>query len=137
MDETKFQFHWRRIPGTLSLAITNLIAGLVAFFPPEDFEAGITAILAKYASAQVWGSAFLVSGVLLVIAAIIRRWGVLNVGSGLSLFMWLFVGGVFLQAWVTGTVAISPIALSLIFWIMVGQATMLFVPLWARGRGYE
>jgi len=131
------QFHWRRIPGTLTLSITNLIAaGLLIF--PETFEtAPVNSYVAALAPGWAFGWAFFAAGFFLALSTVTRRWTHLNIGSGVSLFIWTFQTAGIVVAAVQGAVALSPIAYALLFWMSFGQATMLFVPLWARGRGTE
>lgn len=130
-------FHWRRIPGTLALATTNLIAGLL-ILDKEAFETNIvTSSAASMAPPGFYASLFLMAASTLFLATIMRNWSLLNIGSGTSLFVWTFVSAAIVIAWASGTLILTPLALALLFWIVVGQATMLFVPLIARGRGFE
>lgn len=123
------RFAWRRVPGTAALSITNLLAaGLL--MESSVFETTPFLVFARTISpAWVWGALFLASGVMLFIAALTQRLVWLNVGSVVSLFVWTAICVAGLSAWFTGQVALSPIAGALYFWMMAGQAAMLFTPL--------
>lgn len=131
------RFHWRRVPGTLALALTNLIAAALVVFSTTFEVAPVTVKAAGVAPAWVWGVLFGISGAFLALSVVTRRWTHLNIGSALSLFLWTFMLSQVLLGWLTGHFTLSPVAVALMFWMFAGQATMLFAPLWARGRGYE
>lgn len=119
------------------LAITNLIAGLLLFYPGNFENSLVNSVAASLAPASIWGGVFTVSGILLISATILRDWRMLNIGSATSLFAWTFVCVSSLVAWYLNDIKLSPIAFALFFWMFAGQAAMLFVPLLAKGRGYE
>ena len=123
------KFAWRRIPGTAALSITNLMAsGLL--LDARVFE--VTPYLAFVRTifpARAWGALFLFSGVTLLVATVTQRLWWLNVGSVVSLFVWTAVCLASGAAWFTGQIDLSPIAGALYFWMMAGQAAMLFTPL--------
>ena len=123
------RFAWRRVPGTAALAFTNLMAsGLL--LESSVFETTPFLVFARTISpAWVWGALFLVSGIVLFIAALTQRLVWLNVGSVVSLFVWTAICLAGIAAWFIGQVALSPIAGALYFWMMAGQAAMLFTPL--------
>jgi len=126
----------RRIPGTAVLAITNLIAATTIIY--HDWYGDVQALiyLTAWAPPIVMNSLFLFAGMLLTAAVITRRWWVLNVGAGLSLFVWTATAGAILATWALTEGSYSPIALALAWWMAAGQAAMLFSPLLA-GRFVE
>lgn len=123
------RFAWRRIPGTAALSITNLLAaGLL--MESSVFETTPFLVFARTISpAWVWGSLFLFSAITLLVAVLTRRLVWLNVGSVVSLFVWTAVCLAGIAAWFTGEAELSPVAGALYFWMMGGQAAMLFTPL--------
>lgn len=131
------QYHWRRIPGTLVLAITNIIASLLLWFPVEFERSALLQIPASLAPAWVWGLSFLLCGLSLLASTIWRRWVLLNIGSAMSLFLWTFMTTAVIIKVIFGSPMVSPVAFALFFWMFAGQVAMLFVPLWAAGRGAE
>ena len=130
------RFHWRRVPGTAALALTNLIAGLLLFDIDQFSDVMILGYLTRAGGPYIWGALFMVAGLLLTVACVTRRWMPLNVGSVLSLFAWTATSLAIIAAWLTGT-RLSPVGLALAVWMVAGQATMLITPLIARGRGHE
>ena len=130
-------FHWRRIPGTVALATTNFIAGLLIFNKGAFESHLVTSAAAGVAPGGFYSTLFFLSAFTLLLATILRNWPLLNIGSGISLFVWTFICVSIFIAWASGTVTLTPLALALFFWMVIGQATMLFVPLIARGRGTE
>lgn len=130
------EFLWRRIPGTLALAMTNLLAaGLL--LDSSVFDTSAVLIIARTVmSANMWGALFLLSGVTLLVATVNRKLLWLNIGSTISLFSWIAISLAGIMAWFFGEVELSPIAGGLFFWMMAGQAAMLVVPLIGR-RGRE
>lgn len=128
------RFHWRRIPGTAVLAITNLFAS-IALFDAASFNGSADYARTTF-EGRLWAVAFLLSFLFLVISIFTRRWTPLNVGSALSMFGWIAIGLTMLTSWVSGEVSLSPIVFPLIVWVIFGQMTMLFVPLLSRGRWF-
>lgn len=126
------RFHWRRVPGTLALAIANLIATFVYL----DVGASARApVVARLGGSVTWGFAFGLSAAFLFAAILTRRWSLLNVGSVLSLFAWTATSSSIFLLWLTGVGYVSTITLALIWWMFAGQFAMLVTPLIARGRG--
>lgn len=128
-------FAWRRIPGTTSLALTNLLAAGLLFDNSVFSQASVLIFARTLAPAWVWGAAFLVSSIALLIAVFTRRLGWLNLGGSISLFAWTAVSVAGIVAWFTGEVELSPVAGGLFFWMVAGQASMLITPLLGHGRG--
>lgn len=133
IDPRPGRMHWRRVPGTSALAITNGIAALSIFDFDVFTDVLVLSYLASWGGAALWASLYLTSAVLLTVAAITRRWLPLNIGSVLSLFAWSTTGLAIVLLWASGGSGISPIALAMVWWMVAGQATMLAVPLMSRG----
>lgn len=131
------KFHWRRIPGTAALAVTNLIAASLMLFGDAFEVADITSKSAAVAPASTWGGMFLLSAIFLIASIFNRKWVYLNIGSAISLFLWTFMVAQVAFAVLVGATDVSPIAFALLWWMWAGQVTMLFTPLWTRGRGSE
>lgn len=123
------RFAWRRIPGTAALASTNLMASGLLLESSVFSATPYLVYVRTVAPAWMWGVLFLLSGITLLIAALTRRLVWLNVGSVVSLFVWTAVCTAGIAAWITGQVTLSPVAGALYFWMMAGQAAMLFTPL--------
>lgn len=127
--------HRRRIPGTLALALTNVMgAGLLVDTRQFD-RITVHEISRSFLPAQAWGALFAVAGICLLVAALTRRIGWLNVGSTLSLFAWTAVSLSVLTVLLAGDAALSPVAGALFVWMVAGQAAMLFTPLLGDRRG--
>lgn len=128
-DPPPGRFNWRRIPGTSSLAITNLLAsGLLV--TEYDFNiVAVHTVARTLMPTWIWGLLFLLSGLTLVVAVASRRWIWLNIGSAISIFTWTAMCLSALASWITGAVDLSPIAASLFFWMLSGQVAMLITPL--------
>ena len=126
------RMHWRRIPGTVALAVTNALAALSGLDLSVFQQIMVLAYLDRYGGGAFWAGLFAASAVLLAVAAITRRWWPLNVGGALSLFAWTSTGAAIVATWAAGEAGISPIALAMVWWVLVGQATMLAVPLLDR-----
>lgn len=125
-------FHWRRVPGTLALAITNLIAaGMVV--EHDAFGYSIDGVFGSYYLITN-GVLLLIAAFLLLIAAVTRRWLPLNLGSFLSLFVWSSISFRIIALWLAHEISLAPLEAALLFWMIIGQASMLFVPLITRGR---
>lgn len=125
----------RRIPGTVALAVTNLMgAGLL--IDNAEFELNpLHAVARAFLPAEAWGALFTVAGVCLTVAVFTRRLIWLNVGSTVSLFAWIAVSLSLMAVWLAGDVTLTPLAGALLMWMVAGQASMLFTPLLGRGRG--
>jgi len=131
------RFHWRRVPGTLALAITNLIGAALLFDITRYAGTPVLFYIHRFGGTAFWGAVFLLSGVFLLAAAVTRRWLPLNLGSFLSLFGWSATSIGVIMTGIIGSTTLSPVAYALAFWMVSGQATMLITPLVARGRGLE
>lgn len=131
------QMPLRRIPGTLALGITNIIAGLFAFNLNSFTDTFVSAYLTQIFPIGVWGVVFLASGFTLVGSTIYRRWWLFNIGAGMSLFLWAAVSFSIFASWFSGRTLLSPIALAMAFWMLVGQMTMLIVPLYRKWEDLE
>ena len=128
------RMHWRRIPGTLVLAITNFIASTIALSPDVFEHTPVLFYVGRIANSIIWGSLFLLSAIFLTLGALTRRWLPFNIGAAMSLGIWTAIGAAILLSGITGTAEFSVIATAIVFWIVGGQATMLVVPLVSRGR---
>lgn len=129
-DETPpGRFHWRRVPGTLSLAVANVMSAGVLLDTRIFNTADIHVYSRALAPAWVWGTIFLAAGLFLTAAVMTRRWFLLNIGSALSLFVWTAISVAAMLAWLFGRVEVSPIASALLLWMTAGQAAMLITPL--------
>ena len=128
------RFHWRRVPGTAALALTNLVAALIIFDIDEFAHVLVLGYMTRAGRPYIWGFLFLTAGIALTVACVTRRWLPLNVGSVLSLFAWTATSLAVVAAWLTGA-PLSPVGLALAVWMVGGQAAMLITPLVARGRG--
>lgn len=124
--------HWRRIPGTAALAVTNAIAALSGLDLSVFQQIMVLAYLDRFGGGAFWAALFATSAILLAVAAITRRWSPLNIGGALSLFAWTSTGAAIIAVWASGEVGISPIALAMVWWTIVGQVTMLAIPLLDR-----
>lgn len=123
----------RRIPGTLALGTTNLIASLYIFRFTGTAPDVIGRYMSKYVPLDIWGVLVLFSGILLIMSTLYRRWDIFNVGAALSLFFWAVVVGSIFASWITGNrEALSSIALGMAWWMMFGQMAMLFAPLFNK-----
>ena len=131
---TAHVFSVRRLPGTISLLLTNLIAsGIIVdgnnFRTSPLFEAA-----RDTAPLWVWSTLWFLSAVGLFVAVIRRSINWLHAAAGLSIAVWTaFVVGVW---WVGATdpdVVLSPIARSLFAWVLLSQLSMILAPLiWPR-----
>lgn len=128
------RFHWRRVPGTAALAVTNLIAALVLVDASAFNDATALVFVRTFGGPNIWGFWFATAGVLLTVAALSRRWWALNVGSVISLFAWSAVCVAVVAATVVGEASLSPVALALAWWMFAGQVAMLIAPLLFHGR---
>lgn len=133
-DPRPGRMHWRRVPGTVTLAIANGIAGISLLDLDAFTDVLVIAYLSRWGGPDLWAGLHVVAAVLLTVAAITRRWWPLNVGGALSLFAWGTTGVAVVLLWASGGPGISPVALAMVWWMVVGQATMLAVPLIRRGR---
>lgn len=133
-DPRPGRMHWRRIPGTAVLAITNGIASLTLLDLDVFTDVLVLTYLASWGGASLWAGLYAASAALLTVAAVTRRWWPLNVGGVLSLFAWGTTGLAIVLLWGAGGPGISPIALAMVWWTIAGQATMLAVPMLDRGR---
>lgn len=134
-------FPFRRVPGTASLAFANFIASML-LIAPDGFDVGaVNSVAADLAPSWAYGLGFFFATFFLTLSLFTRRWTHLNIGSALSLFMWTFYVGLIAASVIQGLVTVSPIAYALLAWMIGGQYTMLFSPLWygskGEGRGYE
>ena len=118
----------RRVPGTLVLAITNLIAFCVVFTP----GAWSTVPALRYLNVPwlevLLISMFLVSAILLFLSTVLRRWSLFNVGTVFSVFVWGNVcGSIFLTFLFND--GVSFIAVGMTFFVLAGQLSMALVPM--------
>lgn len=124
----------RRVPGTLALASTNFLAAYVGFDPELYADVEALRYVQRITPFSIWAIVFLLSGLLLLLSTITRRWFVFNAGAVLSLFLWATVVFSLFAVWLRGTL-VSPIGLAMAWWMLVGQITMLAVPLFKRWGG--
>lgn len=134
-------FPFRRVPGTGSLALANLVASIL-LVSPDVFDVGaVNSVAAGLAPSWVYGLVFFQAGAWLTLSLFTRRWTHLNIGSAISLFIWTFYVGLVVVSVMQGNVTFSPVAYALLVWMIAGQYTMLFSPLWygakGKGQGYE
>lgn len=124
------RFRARRIPGTLSLAVTNLIASFVLVDQDAMNGQPIHEVAVNMAPPWLWGLLFLVSGVGLVVAACTLRRALLHGFGALSLLGWVGITvASFLSDLTDSSFQMSPLALALFVWMLLGPLAMLLVPL--------
>ena len=123
------RFSTRRLPGTIALAITNLIAADVCRNPSALESSPIHVINVELLPARVWGALWLVAGIGLIVAAVTRRQHTLHLFGGLSLAVWSAISAGVITAWVTGQAHMTASGLALLWWMWAGVASMLLVPL--------
>lgn len=127
------RFRARRIPGTLSLALTNLIGAQVLVYPESMTDTRVHRVALEIAPPWVWGLVFLIAGFGLILAAVTRYTVILHAAGALSLFGWvgITVGG--LMSDVTDEAFdLSGLALALFVWMLLGPVSMILVPLIAE-----
>ena len=122
----------RRVPGTLILGLTNLIAGLFVVDLGLFVDSFISVYLGRIMPVGIWGTLFLISGAFLVVSGFYRRWWVFNFGATLSLFLWGAVSISIFASWAANRASLSPIALAMAWWMLAGQVAMLIVPLYKK-----
>ena len=128
------RFGARRIPGTLALAITNLIAADALRSPSTLESSPIHAVNVELLPARVWGALWLIAGIGLIVAAITHRRHTLHLFGGLSLAVWSAISAGVITAWVTGQAHMTASGLALLWWMWAGVASMLLVPLIAESN---
>jgi hypothetical protein len=129
-------FSVRRIPGTLALALTNLVAAWT-FVDDQSFRTSALFQVARdTAPLWVWCLAWAGSALGLLVAIGRRSMTLLHVAAGVSFATWaaLVIGIGYVGA-TNPDVTISPIAKAMFFWVLIGQAAMILAPLW-RPHGY-
>ena len=123
-------FSTRRIPGTLVLAATNLIAAWSWVDDTAFRTSPLFAVARDFAPLPVWVTLWVVSAIGLVVAVVRRSLVVLHVSAALSMAVWsAAVAGIFWATVVHG-LSVSPVALALLFWMAAGQFSMFLAPLW-------
>ena len=118
----------RRIPGTLALATTNLMASAIGYNSQSYMDIGVLRYVQRITPFPVWSGLFALSGSLLIAAVLTKRWSVFNVGAALSLFVWATVTLSIFAVWFRGG-TLSPIGLAMAWWMLIGQVSMLATPL--------
>jgi hypothetical protein len=124
-------FSVRRVPGTLALAFTNLIAAL-SFVDSTAFgNAPLFETARDTAPLWVWAGAWFCSGLGLIVAALRRSLAWLHFSGGWSFAIWTAMTvGIAYGHFTDPAVDVSPVAAGLLWWVLVGQASMLIAPLW-------
>lgn len=122
----------RRVPGTAALATTNLLAGSIVFNYKAYESTQALLYLQKYVSLAVWGSLLFLSGLILLLSIVNRKWITLNIGACVSLFVWGTVALGMFMTWFRASSTLSPIAMALAWWMLTGQLAMLAAPLTVR-----
>jgi hypothetical protein len=124
-------FSPRRIPGTLALAGTNLIA---AWSVIDDQAFRVSPLFSSARSLMpvwAWAALFALSAAGMIAAALARSLTLLHIFGGLSFCLWtIIITGILWMKYVDRDLVVSPIALGLFFWALAGQASMLLAPLW-------
>lgn len=127
------RFRARRIPGTLSLALTNLIGAQVLIYPGSMTDTRVHRVALQIAPPWVWGLVFLVAGVGLVVAAATRYTVILHAAGALSIFGWVGIAVGALMSDVTDEAFdLSGLALALFVWMLLGPLAMILAPLIAE-----
>lgn len=127
------QFRARRVPGTLTLAVTNLCAATVLVDPATMRDVDAHRIALEILPVTAWGVLFLVTGVGLTVAAVTRLSFLLHVFGAISVGVWLAVSlSALIVNWTDPDVSLSGIALALFAWMLGGPLAMLLVPLLAE-----
>jgi hypothetical protein len=123
-------FSPRRIPGTLALALTNLIAAWSWFDDAGFRESSLFRVARDFAPLWVWVAAWTVSAVGLVVACCRRSLLILHLAAGLSMATWgAMVAGIFWAKWFDRSLMVTPIAQSLLAWMVLSQLAMFLAPL--------
>lgn len=123
-------FRARRIPGTLALAITNLIAAFVLADQDSMRDQRVHRVAIDMAPPWLWGLLFLVAGVGLVAATLTLRRFLLHAFGALSLLGWVGITvAAMLSDLLDNSFEFSPLALALFVWMLLGPLAMLLVPL--------
>lgn len=129
------RFRARRIPGTLSLALTNLIGAQVLVDPGSMRGVRVHRVALEIAPPWFWGLTFLIAGLVLVAAAATRLRPLLHLGGTLSILGWVGISaGALVSDMGTDTFDLSGLALALFVWILLGPLAMILVPLIAERR---
>lgn len=126
-------FSPRRIPGTLSLALTNVMASLVVLDLDRYQSSPILVGPREFLPWWAWFTLLMGSGLGLILAVAVRSLTILHVSAGVSLSTWLAQVATMIVAFALGKVdplIMSPLAWSLYAWIVTGQASMVLAPLW-------
>lgn len=120
----------RRIPGVVALAVTNLVAAW-SWFDDASFRTSVLfEPLRNLAPLGVWAVAWTLAGAGLLASVVRRSLTILHLFGGLSFTIWAAVVAGTMVQHVVGTVHLSPIALALYAWLLLGQASMLLAPMW-------
>jgi len=143
MNGTLFGF--RRIPGTLMLALTNLIASMLWFNQTIWNTSPVTQVPRDIAPLWVWTMAWLTSSLGLFFVVWLRMWNkplilpkqknpidllfMFHIFSLLSLFVWIVNSVGVLSDKFFGNLTLSPLAIALYVWVTFGQLAMIFGPL--------
>lgn len=129
------QFRGRRVWGTLSLAVTNLVASSILFEPDTMLDVPIHRVALEIMPVAAWGALFLVAGVGLVVAAITRLTLLLHIFGSLSIAGWV---GICVSAFFSDlsepSTRLSGLGLALFVWMLLGPLSMLLVPLIAESK---
>lgn len=127
------RFRARRIPGTLSLAVVNLIGATVLFEPDTMTDTRVHRVALQMMPVALWASLFLVAGVGLVAASVTLRTLILHTFGALSLALWVgMTTAAFMSDLTDDSFRLSGIALALFVWMLLGPLAMLLAPLIAE-----
>lgn len=126
-------FSVRRIPGTLSLAATNVVASMVVVDQSRYQQSPVLVGAREFLPWQAWFALLFGSGVALVAAVVLRSLRVLHVAAAVSMGVWLAVVSTMIAAYLFGMIdplTMSPLAWALYLWMILGQASMILAPVW-------
>lgn len=127
------QFRGRRVPGTLTLAVTNLLASTILFDPTSMTASPVHQVALAIMPPPAWGVSFLVAGVGLVVAAITRLSFLLHVFGAVSIGAWVAMSSsAIISDIASPDVQLSGIAQALFVWMLFGPLAMILVPLIAE-----
>ena len=129
-------FSARRIPGTVTLAVTNLVAAW-SFVDDSAWQtSGLFQVARDTAPLWVWCLAWLVSALGLLAAIARKSLPLFHTAAGLSITTWAaLTTAVWYASIFDAEVTLSPIARGLFFWAIAGQCAMVLAPM-IRPSGY-
>lgn len=139
-------FGFRRIPGTLALAVTNFVAAMVWSDSEAWLASPATEVPRSLAPVWVWSIGWMISSIGLFAVIVMRVMNrpirlplrpskhinvllTFHVFALLSLFIWIMNSVGVLYDRFVGELTISPVALALYAWANLGQLAMIFGPL--------